>query len=143
MDINLKGVVLCIVGLAALVTLYFFYSAKEINDEDITLVTVDTSEDWGDYVVRALTNKNIKKNNGFVDVSGVQIFKREFVDTSRTPYGTILLLHGMKFTSELWMEIASLEVTANVGYRCVTVDMPGTVIGRLRTPVRHVSIVIH
>ena len=45
---------------------------------------------------------------------------------------TILYLHGMKFTSEIWIEIVAAEVTADVGYRCVAVDMPGTVMIQIK-----------
>ena len=95
----MRPVVLCIVGIAGLVTLYFFYSAKEFNDEGVTLTTVDSSsEDWGDYAVRAISNKNIKTIEGFVDVSGVQIFRREVVDTSRAPYGN----HSISTWNEIY-----------------------------------------
>uniref|UniRef100_A0A0B6ZRB5 AB hydrolase-1 domain-containing protein n=1 Tax=Arion vulgaris TaxID=1028688 RepID=A0A0B6ZRB5_9EUPU len=37
----------------------------------------------------------------------------------------ILFLHGQRFSSKNWLEIKSLQHTANWGYRAVAVDLPG------------------
>jgi pimeloyl-ACP methyl ester carboxylesterase len=37
----------------------------------------------------------------------------------------ILFLHGMRFTSDIWMETKTLEVAWRAGYTAIAVDLPG------------------
>lgn len=37
----------------------------------------------------------------------------------------VLLLHGIRFTSENWLNIGTLETLAKAGCRAVALDLPG------------------
>ncbi|XP_039255804.2 putative protein-lysine deacylase ABHD14B [Styela clava] len=53
-----------------------------------------------------------------------EIFYRETLPVGGASKGDILLLHGMKFSSETWLELKTLEKLAEWGYRAVAVDLP-------------------
>ncbi|XP_072026055.1 putative protein-lysine deacylase ABHD14B isoform X2 [Amphiura filiformis] len=82
---------------------------------------------WEDQKAAAAANNSIKLQEQFVEVSGMKIYKREMVDIGKnaTPSGQFLFLHGMKFSSQTWLELGTLNVTASKGYRAVAIDLPG------------------
>ena len=38
---------------------------------------------------------------------------------------TVLLLHGMRFSSQPWTDLGTLHVLAALGYSAVAIDLPG------------------
>ena len=59
-----------------------------------------------------------------VDSSGnkFKIFTRKYPANSET---TVLLLHGMAFTSKTWEEVHTYEALQNAGINSIGVDLPG------------------
>ena len=45
---------------------------------------------------------------------------------------TVLLLHGMRFSSQTWTDLGTLHVLAALGYSAVAIDLPGNLAGRWR-----------
>lgn len=60
-----------------------------------------------------------------VEGSTSPLFFRQSVPLSGEPRLTVLLLHGIRFSSENWLNIGTLEVLAKAGCRCVALDLPG------------------
>ena len=42
---------------------------------------------------------------------------------------TVLLLHGMRFSSQTWTDLGTLHVLAVLGYSAVAIDLPGNLAG--------------
>ncbi len=40
---------------------------------------------------------------------------------------TVLLLHGMAFTSKNWLDIKTIPLLAAMGYHVIAIDLPGKV----------------
>src|SRR5687767_12705305 len=38
---------------------------------------------------------------------------------------SVLLLHGMSFTSKTWLELNTINILSALGYRVVAIDLPG------------------
>lgn len=55
-------------------------------------------------------------------VQGLDVFYRE-LPGSKQP--SVLLLHGMSFSSATWLQIGTLDLLYSVGHRAVAVDLPG------------------
>ncbi|XP_061430268.1 putative protein-lysine deacylase ABHD14B isoform X2 [Lethenteron reissneri] len=62
---------------------------------------------------------------GHADVDGQRLFYREAVAPSVPRRFSVLLLHGMKFSSETWLTLGTLKELAEAGYRVVALDLPG------------------
>mmetsp|Transcript_29116 Transcript_29116/g.38294 ORF Transcript_29116/g.38294 Transcript_29116/m.38294 type:complete len:218 (+) Transcript_29116:81-734(+) len=65
-----------------------------------------------------------ESTTGFVSVGGSEIFYRKQTPDSLSK-GTVLLLHGARFSSETWEELGTLQIIANAGITAVAVDLPG------------------
>ncbi|CAM4628827.1 unnamed protein product [Leuciscus chuanchicus] len=61
-----------------------------------------------------------------VEICGDQtLFYRQALPSSGTGELCVLLLHGIRFSSENWQKIGTLETLAAAGYRAVAIDLPG------------------
>lgn len=43
---------------------------------------------------------------------------------------SVLLLHGIRFSSENWLKIGTLDVLAKMACRAVAIDLPGKSLGK-------------
>lgn len=61
-----------------------------------------------------------------VEICGDQpLFYRQTLPSSGAARLCVLLLHGIRFSSENWLKIGTLETLAGAGYRAVALDLPG------------------
>ncbi|XP_016413488.1 protein ABHD14B-like [Sinocyclocheilus rhinocerous] len=61
-----------------------------------------------------------------VEICGDQpLFYRQTLPSSGAAKLCVLLLHGIRFSSENWLKIGTLETLAAAGYRAVAIDLPG------------------
>lgn len=69
----------------------------------------------------------MKMTEGSVQVEGctAPLFYRQSEPTSGDVRMSVLLLHGIRFSSENWLNIGTLETLAKAGCRAVAVDLPG------------------
>lgn len=58
----------------------------------------------------------------YVEVDGERVFYRQ-VETGEV--NTVLLLHGMRFSSENWVEIDALRKINQLGFNVIAIDYPG------------------
>ncbi|XP_007888695.1 protein ABHD14B [Callorhinchus milii] len=65
----------------------------------------------------------IKENS--IEVSGKRLFIRLTAPKEQPPKLSVLLLHGIRFSSANWFTIKTLEVLADNGYHAVAIDLPG------------------
>uniref|UniRef100_A0A8C9NWL1 Putative protein-lysine deacylase ABHD14B n=1 Tax=Serinus canaria TaxID=9135 RepID=A0A8C9NWL1_SERCA len=70
-----------------------------------------------------------------VTVQGQSLFYRRAEPAQAVPRLTVLLLHGIRFSSETWLQVGTLATLAENGYRAVAIDLPGKVLtGPLPAP---------
>ncbi|XP_068014039.1 putative protein-lysine deacylase ABHD14B isoform X2 [Melanerpes formicivorus] len=62
---------------------------------------------------------------GTVTVEGQTLFYRQAQPAQQAPKLTVLLLHGIRFSSETWLQLQTLATLAENGYRAVAIDLPG------------------
>lgn len=55
----------------------------------------------------------------------VEIYSQQTAPSGGSPKLTVLLLHGMSFTSQNWVDIKTLQNLALWGFRAVAIDLPG------------------
>lgn len=69
----------------------------------------------------------VKVTEGEVQVGSCSspLFFRQSELVSGEARMSVLLLHGIRFSSENWLKIGTLEALAKVGCRCVAIDLPG------------------
>ena len=67
----------------------------------------------------------VKMTEGRVESSTGPLFYRQSEPVSGEPRLGVLLLHGIRFTSENWLNIGTLETLAKAGCRAVAIDLPG------------------
>jgi len=62
-----------------------------------------------------------------VQVEGCKapLFYRQSEPTEGEVRMSVLLLHGIRFSSENWLSIGTLETLARAGCRAVAIDLPG------------------
>lgn len=63
---------------------------------------------------------------GTITVDGQTLFYRQANPAQQAPKLSVLLLHGIRFSSETWLNLQTLSKLADAGYRAVAIDLPGT-----------------
>lgn len=62
-----------------------------------------------------------------ITVEGETLFYRQAQPAQQAPKLAVLLLHGIRFSSETWLQLQTLATLAENGYRAVAIDLPGKV----------------
>ncbi|XP_024061443.1 protein ABHD14B isoform X1 [Terrapene carolina triunguis] len=62
---------------------------------------------------------------GTITVDGQTLFYRQANPAQQAPKLSVLLLHGIRFSSETWLNLQTLSKLADSGYRAVAIDLPG------------------
>lgn len=69
----------------------------------------------------------VELHEGTVQVQGQSLFFREARPAGgQAARFSVLLLHGIRFSSETWQNLGTLHRLAQAGYRAVAIDLPGT-----------------
>lgn len=69
----------------------------------------------------------MEQQEGTVQVQGQSLFFREARPAGgQAARFSVLLLHGIRFSSETWQNLGTLHRLAQAGYRAVAIDLPGT-----------------
>lgn len=70
---------------------------------------------------------SVDQHEGTIQVQGQGLFFREARPGSgQAARFSVLLLHGIRFSSETWQNLGTLRRLAEAGYRAVAIDLPGT-----------------
>lgn len=70
---------------------------------------------------------SVDQHEGTIQVQGRGLFFREARPGSgQAARFSVLLLHGIRFSSETWQNLGTLRRLAEAGYRAVAIDLPGT-----------------
>ncbi|XP_029946843.1 putative protein-lysine deacylase ABHD14B [Salarias fasciatus] len=69
----------------------------------------------------------VKMTEGSVQLQGCNapLFYRQSQPASGDVRMSVLLLHGIRFSSENWLSIGTLDILAKAGCRAVAIDLPG------------------
>ncbi|XP_021567888.1 protein ABHD14B isoform X1 [Carlito syrichta] len=67
----------------------------------------------------------VEHHEGTIQVHGQVLFFREARPGSGQARFSVLLLHGIRFSSETWQNLGTLQRLAQAGYRTVAIDLPG------------------
>ncbi|XP_020384643.1 protein ABHD14B isoform X1 [Rhincodon typus] len=68
---------------------------------------------------------SVVTKEGTVQVEGQQLFYRQTAPAEQTPRLSVLLLHGIRFSSDTWLKLGTLQELAGAGYQAVAIDLPG------------------
>ncbi|XP_005881961.1 PREDICTED: alpha/beta hydrolase domain-containing protein 14B [Myotis brandtii] len=69
---------------------------------------------------------DVEQQEGTIQVQGQSLFFREVrPGGGQAPRFSVLLLHGIRFSSETWQNLGTLLRLAQAGYRAVAIDLPG------------------
>lgn len=68
----------------------------------------------------------MEQHEGTTQVQGQSLFFREARPAGgQAARFSVLLLHGIRFSSETWQNLGTLHRLAQAGYRAVAIDLPG------------------
>lgn len=83
----------------------------------------------------------VKTTEGSVQVEGYKapLFYRQSEPATGEVRMSVLLLHGIRFSSENWLNIGTLDTLAKAGCRAVAIDLPGESDGKLFFTTSHES----
>uniref|UniRef100_A0A8D1E908 Putative protein-lysine deacylase ABHD14B n=1 Tax=Sus scrofa TaxID=9823 RepID=A0A8D1E908_PIG len=77
----------------------------------------------------------VEQHEGTIQVQGQSLFFREARPGSgQAARFSVLLLHGIRFSSETWQNLGTLHRLAEAGYRAVAIDLPGLGRSKEATP---------
>lgn len=69
---------------------------------------------------------DVEQREGTIQVQGQSLFFREVrPGGGQAARFSVLLLHGIRFSSETWQNLGTLLRLAQAGYRAVAIDLPG------------------
>ncbi|XP_006892323.1 PREDICTED: alpha/beta hydrolase domain-containing protein 14B [Elephantulus edwardii] len=69
---------------------------------------------------------SVEQREGSIQVQGQNLFYREALPGGgQAARFSVLLLHGIRFSSETWQKLGTLHKLAQAGYRAVAIDLPG------------------
>ena len=57
--------------------------------------------------------------------ASVEGSRLRYLEAGPTGGQTVVLLHGMRFTSETWRELGTIAQLADAGYHVIAIDLPG------------------
>lgn len=73
-----------------------------------------------------MSSVEISEGSVLLEICGDQpLFYRQAVPSSGSGGLCVLLLHGIRFSSENWQKIGTLDTLAAAGYRALAIDLPG------------------
>nr|XP_033782641.1 protein ABHD14B [Geotrypetes seraphini]XP_033782642.1 protein ABHD14B [Geotrypetes seraphini] len=67
----------------------------------------------------------VQMAEGTFEVDGQSLFYRQAKPAHQSPKLCVLLLHGIRFSSENWLKLNTLANLAEAGYQAVAIDLPG------------------
>ncbi|XP_036427202.1 LOW QUALITY PROTEIN: protein ABHD14B [Colossoma macropomum] len=67
----------------------------------------------------------VTEGSAKVEMCGQPLFYRQALPPSGEARLSVLLLHGIRFSSENWLQIGTLRALAEAGFRAVALDLPG------------------
>lgn len=71
----------------------------------------------------------VEQREGTIEVQGQSLFFREArPGGGQAAHFSVLLLHGIRFSSETWQNLGTLHRLAQAGYRAVAIDLPGIIL---------------
>lgn len=71
--------------------------------------------------------EDVEQREGTIQAQGQSLFFREARPAGgQAARFSVLLLHGIRFSSETWQNLGTLLRLAQAGYRAVAIDLPGT-----------------
>ncbi|XP_030062351.1 protein ABHD14B [Microcaecilia unicolor] len=76
----------------------------------------------------------VQLTEGTFEVDGQSLFYRRAEPAHQSPTLCVLLLHGIRFSSENWLNLKTLSKLAEAGYRAVAIDLPGLGKSKQATP---------
>ncbi|XP_007950227.1 protein ABHD14B [Orycteropus afer afer] len=69
---------------------------------------------------------DVEQREGSIQVQSQKLFFREVrPGGGQAARFSVLLLHGIRFSSETWQNLGTLHRLAQAGYRAVAIDLPG------------------
>lgn len=69
---------------------------------------------------------SVDQREGTIQVQGQGLFFREAKPgNGQAARFSVLLLHGIRFSSETWQNLGTLHKLAEAGYKAVAIDLPG------------------